>query len=107
MFPGNDLPGRCGKAGEMRCRRRRSGEIAVQEPLAIVGAVAVVAIDPDGFAARILGDEVIATDITAIPPARFDALGTIAQNPWRGFELGCQRLCLGNEPERPRRSRTA
>ncbi len=51
-----------------------SREYAVQEPFAVVDAVAVIAIDPHRFAARVFGDEVIAAHVGAVPPARLDPL---------------------------------
>ena len=45
------------------------GEHTLQEPLSVVDAVAVVAVDPHCLAARIFGDEIIAAHVGAIPPA--------------------------------------
>ena len=45
------------------CKRLR--EQPVQEPLAVIGSVPMVAIDPDDFALRILADEIIAAAIAA------------------------------------------
>ena len=44
-------------------------EQPVQEPLAIVDSVTMVAIDPDRFATRVLGNEIIAADIGTVPPS--------------------------------------
>ena len=69
----------------------------MQEPLAVVDAVAVVAIDPRDLALRVFRDEVIAADVTAIPPAGFDPFGAVPQFPRR-----YPRLCLEQVRERLR-----
>src|SRR5438552_2206085 len=74
----------------------------MQEPLAIIDAVAVVAIDPYRFAARALGNEIIATHVGAIPPARFDSLRAIAQHPWPQLERVADGLRLREQPHRAR-----
>ena len=75
----------------------------MQEPLAIIDAVAVVAIDPYRFAARALGNEIIAAHVGAIPPAGFDPFGTVAQDPRLRFQHLTERRRLGEQPDGSRR----
>ncbi|HSC99259.1 MAG TPA: hypothetical protein VLI21_10175, partial [Casimicrobiaceae bacterium] len=64
----------------------------MQEPLAVVGPVTMIAIDPDDFGVRRFGDEVIAAKIVAIPPSRLDSLRAVAKDPWLRFEDSAKRL---------------
>src|SRR3954471_23954445 len=79
----------------------RLREYAVQEPFA-VGSVHAVAIDPQSFAGRALGDVIVAADVPAIPPTCFDALGAVAQHPRFFFEGRAERLRPAQEPQRTR-----
>ena len=72
------LEGTCEPGAALRPREVASGEEAVQEPLAVIDPVAVIAVDPHGFARRRIGDEVIAAHVGAVPPAGLDAFGSVA-----------------------------
>src|SRR6185312_1460947 len=77
-----------------RCRAR-SREPAVQEPFAIVGAPAMVAVDPREPSLRRLGDEIIAPHVAAVPPSRLDPLGAVAQDPGVDMPRRRERRRLG------------
>ena len=80
-----------------------SPEYPVQEPLAIVDAIAVIAVDPHRLAARILGDEVIAAHVGAVPPARLNPprpVWLLAEPEPIGHRLEAQPWVLRDGPER-------
>src|SRR6476659_5281988 len=95
----------CGHTAVTSRTKSRLREVAVQEPLAVIGAVSVVAVDPDGFALRRFRDEVITPEIAAVPPSRLDAFGTVAQDPGFRCERGSEGMCLVQQPRGTRRGR--
>src|SRR5262252_8976599 len=80
-------------------------EDALHEPFAVVDTVTMIAIDPHELAARRLGDEVVATDVGAVPPSRFDPLGAVAQHPGLRFEELPERRRFRKQPDGTRRKR--
>src|SRR5437870_12079869 len=60
----------------------------------------MVAVEPHDRAIGRFGDEVIAAQIVAVPPARFDALGAVLQDPRRLLQPMLQRLSFVDEPQR-------
>src|SRR6266700_5572843 len=75
-----------------------SREEPMHEPSAFT-----IAIQPQRLAARVAADEIIATDVPAVPPAAFDALGTRRELQRRVRRIGGERVRLGKKPQRPNR----
>src|SRR5438477_11163185 len=75
-----------------------SREYAMHEPLP-----APIAIKPHLLAARVTADEIIATDVPAVPPAAFDALGARRELKRRVRRVGGERIWLGKKPQGPNR----
>src|SRR5437763_16272968 len=80
------------RVNRMRRRCLKLRKKTMHEPLAIINAIAMIAIDPHNRAVGRFGDEIITAQIVAVPPAGFDALGTILQYPRGVFQAMLQRL---------------
>src|ERR1700676_54027 len=105
LFPRRTIRKCCTEGGARAMALR---EQSVQDPLAVVDAVAVIAIDPRGSALRRVRNEVIAAHVGAVPPFSRPAPESHVRfepRDERRWEFACCRLAGDRRSKRLNRRR--